>query len=93
MPSESSSLNVRAFGLAAGIVAATLSAICGVALLLAPDSTWTLAGYLLHADLSMVAPVVSWGGLVVSVLGWGLIASGAFAAAAALYNRYVAPER
>ena len=86
MPSESSSLNVRAFGLAAGIVAATLSAICGVALLLAPDSTWTLAGYLLHADLSMVA-------LVVSVLGWGLIASGAFAAAAALYNRYVAPER
>lgn len=85
-----STLNARAVGFAAGIVAATISALCAAALAVAPRATRALAGYLLHSDLSSVTPAVSWSSVVTSVIGWGLIAGVAFATAAALYNRSIA---
>lgn len=86
MRSDCHTLNTRAFGVAAGIVAATLSAICATALLVAPGATRAVMGYLVHADLSGLAPAVSWASMLFSVIGWGLLAGIAFAAAAGLYN-------
>ncbi len=89
MRSECLTLNTRAFGVAAGIVAATLSAICATALFVAPGSTRALMGYLIHSDLSNVTPAVSWASLFFSVVGWGLFAGIVFSSAAWLYNRSV----
>lgn len=87
MRSDCSTLDSRAFALAAGTVAAAISAICAAALAIAPGATRTLGGYLIHSDLSSVPPTVTWGSFVVSVVGWGLIAGITFFAAAGLYNR------
>lgn len=89
MRSDCGTLNARAFGVATGSVAATLSAICATALFVAPDATRTVMGYLIHSDLSGLAPAVSWASMFFSVIGWGLLAGIAFASAAGLYNRSV----
>lgn len=89
MRSDCSTLNARAFGFAAGTVAATISAICAVALTIAPSATRAVVGYLIHSDLSGLTPAVSWASFFTGVMGWGLIAGFAFSAAAGLYNRSV----
>ena len=89
MRSECFTLNPRAFGVAAGIVATTLSAICATALFVAPAATRVLIGYLIHSDLSSVAPSVSWISAIVSAVGWGVLTGVVFASAAGLYNRSI----
>jgi hypothetical protein len=91
MPIHHSTLDVRKFGVAAGTVAAGLSALCAGALALAPGATRKLVGYLIHADLSGLTPEVTWTSFFISVVGWGLIAGVAFAVAAGLYNRSLGP--
>lgn len=88
MRSDCSTLNARAFGVAAGTVAATISALCALALVIAPDGTRAVIGYLIHSDLSGLTPVVSWASFFTGVIGWGLFAGVAFSAAAGLYNRF-----
>ena len=82
-------LDARAFGTAAGIVAAVLFTVCALAVAIAPDQTTALASYLIHLDLSGMArsmtPGRFVGGLVIWPLGTGL----AFGTAAAIYNRIV----
>ena len=90
MHTDCSTLNARAFGFAAGTVAATISGLCAIALVIAPDATRALVGYLIHSDLSGLTPAVSWTSFFTGVIGWGLIAGLAFSAAAGLYNRSVA---
>ena len=87
MRSDCSTLDTRALGFAAGTVASTVSALCAVALIIAPNATRALMGYLIHSDLSGLTPAVSWASFLTGVIGWGLIAGVAFAAAAGLYNR------
>ena len=93
MRSDCSTLNARAFGFAAGTIAATISAICALALVIAPDATRALVGYLIHSDLSGLTPAVSWASFFTGVIGWGLIAGLAFSAAAGLYNRFSSSSR
>jgi hypothetical protein len=93
MRSDRTSLDVRAFGLAAGTIASVISAVCAVALLIAPDATRALAGYLIHSDLSGLAVSVTWGSVLTGVIGWGLIAGLAFSAVAGLYNRFSGAAR
>ena len=93
MRSDCSTLNARAFGFAAGTVAATISAVCALALVIAPDGTRALIGYLIHSDLSGLTPAVSWASFFTGVIGWGLFAGLAFSAAAGLYNRFSSAAR
>lgn len=86
---ECFTLNARAFGVAAGVVAATVSAICATALFVAPAAIRALLGYLIHSDLSGLAPSISWTSAILSVSGWGFLAGVVFASAAGLYNRSV----
>lgn len=89
MRSDCFTLNARAFGFAAGTVAATISAVCAAALYLAPGATRALVGYLIHSDLSGLTPAVSWASFFTGVIGWGVFAGLAFSSAAGLYNRSV----
>lgn len=83
-------LDARAFGTAAGIVAAVLFTICALAVAVAPEQTTALAGYLIHMDLSGMTRSMTFGrflgGLVIWTLGTGVT----FGAVAAIYNRLVA---
>ncbi len=96
MRSDCSTLDARAFGFAAGTVAATISGACAVFLVIAPGGTRALIGYLIHSDLSGLTVAVSWASFFTGVVGWGLFAGLVFSAAAGLYNRFsnaARPER
>ena len=93
MRSDCSTLNARAVGFAAGMIASVISALCAFALAIAPDATRALAGYLIHSDLSGLTPAVSWASFFGGVIGWGFIAGLAFSAAAGLYNRFSSAAR
>ena len=82
-------LDPKAFGLAAGIAAVVLFVICALAVALAPDATTALAGFLIHADLSVFTRTLTWGSFVGGLLGWGLGTALVFSFVAALYNRLV----
>jgi hypothetical protein len=80
-------IDPRAFGIAAAVTSALLFVLCGSAVAIAPETTTSVAGFLLHADLRGMArtlsPVTFVGGLVAWSLGTGLT----FALTAWLYNR------
>ena len=83
-------LDARAFGTAAGAVAAVLFTICALAVALVPGPTTALAGYLIHIDLSGMTRFMTFGrflgGLVIWTLGTGFT----FGAVAGVYNRLLA---
>lgn len=90
MRSDCSPIDAPSFGLAAGITAAALSAVCAAALAIAPDATVTLVSHLIHADLGNVVPRVTWVTFVAAAAGWGVLVAVTFSGGAALYNRLVA---
>lgn len=83
-------LDSRAFGFAAGTVAAALFVLCALGVALAPGATTAMASTLIHIDLSGMARTITWAtffsGLVCWTLGVGLT----FAAVGGLYNRFSA---
>jgi hypothetical protein len=83
-------LDARAFGAAAGIVAAVLFTICGLAVAVAPDQTTAFAGYLSHMNMSGMARTVTLGSFVGGLIIWTLGIAIVFGSAAAIYNRLVA---
>jgi hypothetical protein len=83
-------LDVRAFGTAAGIVAAVLFTVCALAVAAAPGPVTAFAGYLVHMDLSGMSRAVTLGNFVGGLIVWTLGTAAAFGSAAAIYNRLVA---
>lgn len=80
-------LDPRAFGVAAGGIAALLSALCALLLTLAPTATRAVLGLLIHSDASGMPVVVTWTSAIVSIAGWGIGTGLVFGAAAGVYNR------
>lgn len=80
-------LNIRAFAIAMAIAAAILYAICSFFVGFFPAAAMSLAGYILHMDLSGVMRQFSLAGFVVGLLavsvGWGILSL----IAAGVYNR------
>lgn len=89
MRSDCSPIDAPSFGLAAGITAAGISAVCAAALAIAPEATMTLFSHLFHSDLGNVVPTVTWVTFVTAAAGWGVLVAVTFFGAAALYNRFV----
>jgi 2TM family of unknown function (DUF5676) len=85
--------DARAFGTAAGIVAAVLFTICALAVAVAPDQSTALAGYLIHMNLSGMTRTVTLGSFVGGLIIWTLGTAIVFGSAAAIYNRLVARVR
>lgn len=95
MQSPYTRLDSRAFGVAAGTIAALISGVCAIAVLIAPGSSKAFFGYLIHTSLADLTVNVTFASFVAGVIGWGLIFGLAFSAAAGLYNRFsgaVQPE-
>lgn len=70
-------LNIRAFAIAMTIAAAILYVACSLFVGVLPDAAMSLAGYILHMDLSGVMRRFSVGGFIVGLLavsiGWGIL--------------------
>ena len=84
-------IDPRSLGLAAGNVGALLSALCGLALIVAPGATSDVVGFLIHTDLGAMTRPPSLAGMFGAAVAWGLISGLSFALAAWLYNRFAAP--
>jgi nicotinamide mononucleotide (NMN) deamidase PncC len=81
-------LDARAFGLAAGTIAAALTTLCAIGLATVPGFTTRVASTLIHLDLSEASRELTWGGYFTGLIGWTLGASLIFWAAAVVYNRF-----
>ena len=90
MKHESTTLDARAFGLAAATIAAVLTTICALGLAVAPRATTALAGTLIHLDLSEMSRSLTWSGYFSGLIAWTIGAGLIFWAAASLYNRFSA---
>lgn len=80
-------LEPRALGLSAGLVAAVLFVICAVGVWLAPEATTGLFGILIHADLSGIARTLTVGSFVAGLVCWTVGTAITFTAVASIYNR------
>jgi hypothetical protein len=87
---ETMRLDARAFGTAAGIVAAVLFTICASAVAIAPGTTTALAGYLMHTDLSGMSRTLTFGSFVGGLVLWTLGSAVVFGSVAAIYNGLLA---
>jgi len=83
-------LDARAFGIAAGVVAAVLFTICALAVAVAPEATTAVASYLVHMDLSEMSRTLTFGSFIGGLVIWTLGTAVTFGCAAAIYNRLVA---
>jgi len=80
-------LDARAFGTAAGTVAAVLFTICALAVAVAPEPTTALASYLIHMDLSGMTRSLTFGRFVGGLVIWTLGTAVTFGGVAGIYNR------
>lgn len=79
-------LSVRAFTLAGMVGAALTYVICATAVALAPAATSTLAGAVIHADLSSITREMTWGIFFGGLVFWVALAAGFFAVVGSAYN-------
>ena len=82
-------LNVVAFGLAAGIVAAVLYVICALLVTLAPGTVSSVAEILIHLNLSGMVRIVAWGNFLGGLVCWFLLGFFSFSVGAMMYNKMV----
>ena len=88
MRTDIAAIDARAFGAAAGVVAAALVIICSLAIAIAPDATTAFAGYIIHADLSTLGRTLTWGNFIGGLLFWSFGSALVFGTAGRLYNRF-----
>lgn len=81
-------INSRAFGLAAGTMAAMLFTLCAVAVAIAPSATTALASTLIHLDLSGMSRTITLASFVIGLVSWTLASGLVFYGVGGLYNRY-----
>jgi hypothetical protein len=80
-------VDIRALAIAAGVVAAVVSAACALIVAVAPEFATSLFSNVVHLDLTPLARKVTWGNAVGGLLFWGLGMGVVFAFGAWLYNR------
>ena len=80
-------VDTKAFGIAAGVAAAVVSAACALFVAVAPEFATSLFSNVVHLDLTPLVRKVTWGNAFGGLLFWGLGAGVVFAFGAWLYNR------
>lgn len=85
-------LDSKAFGIAAGVAAAVVSAACALIVASAPDFATALFGNVVHLDITALARKVTWGNAAGSIVFWGIGTGVVFGFSAWLYNRMVRPR-
>ena len=86
-------IDAKAFGLAAGLTAALVSAVCAAFVALAPSTAFFLLGTVTHMDVSALLPQVTWMDFLIGVFFWGLFFGLIFGFAAWLYDRMIGATR
>ena len=87
-------LEPRAFGLAAGITAALLYAVCALYVAVNPGGATALFGFVMHMDLTSLARPLTVASFCGGLVFWGLLVGLTFGFAAWLYDRLAhAPAR
>jgi hypothetical protein len=86
------SIDPRAFGLAAGAVAAISFTLCALGVALAPAPTTAMLSAPSHLDLSNLARPLTGASFVGGLVGWSICTAAALAVAAACYNRFAIPS-
>ena len=86
-------LNVRAFAIAAAVIAAAMDAICAFFVAVAPKQTTAFFGYLTHQDLSVIPRSLTWGSFCIGLVEWAVGAAIVAGAGAWLYNRLTGIEK
>ena len=82
----------KSIGLAAGITAAVISALCATFIVVSPAAAGRFFSLVVHTDLSsLVQRDVTLAGFLAGILFWGLAAGLVFGFAAWLYDRFAAP--
>lgn len=81
-------LNVGAFAVASGTVAAAASAICAFFVAVAPGATKAFFSMMFHIDLSSLPYILSWGSFIGGLVCWFATVAIVFGAGAWLYNRF-----
>jgi hypothetical protein len=81
-------LDVREFGIAAGLTAAVLFILCATAVAISPGSTTSVASFLIHMDLSGMSRSITWGSFLGGLVAWTVGTGLTFALAGWLYNRF-----
>ena len=89
MKTDRMSLDSRAFGLAAGAMAAVMFTICALVVAVFPGAAVGFFGYILHLDLTGLARPVTTGNFVGGLLSWAIGVGIVFAVAAGFYNRFL----
>ena len=79
-------LDSKAFGLAAGVTAAILSAACALLVAIVPNAAMALLSDVVHADLTGLVRNVTLANFIGGVLFWGVGTGLVFGFAAWLYN-------
>jgi hypothetical protein len=89
MRPDRTELDPRAFGLAAGTVTAALCALCALYVAVTPGTMPAAFGSPMHAGMAGGTHLMMWGGFVAGLLLMSVVVGLAFAATAALYNRFL----
>ena len=79
--------DIKAFGIAAGVTAAVVSAACALIVAVAPGFATALFSDVVHLDLTGLTRTVTWGNAFGGLLFWGLGAGVVFTFGAWVYNR------
>jgi hypothetical protein len=79
-------LDARAFGIAAGVAAAVVSAACALIVAVAPEFATNLFGNVIHLDLAPLARKVTWGNAFGGLVFWGVGVGVVFAFGAWVYD-------
>ena len=83
-------LEMRAFAIAGGLMAAVLFTVCAAAVAIAPESTTAFAGTLFHADLGGIVRTLTWGSFALGFTVWTVGTALVFGFVSAMYNRLLA---
>lgn len=80
-------LDMKAFALAGGTVAAALFVLCAIFIALAPEATVWATRELFHVAVNG-PPAITWGGFIAGIVFWFTAAAASAAALAGLFNRW-----
>ena len=89
MRPQRTELSPAALGYATGTISAVLFTLCALSVAIAPRATVASIAFMLHLDLTGLVRPVTWSGYAAGLLCITIGTALAFAAASALYNRFV----
>jgi hypothetical protein len=86
-------LHLRSLSIAVGTSTAFVYTLCILFIILAPTASMTFFSYVLHADLTQISRVVTWGSFIAGLLFWSLGPALYAALISRIYNRFTVQRR